>query len=366
MSTTPGMSSRARPSMADVGRLADVSAQTVSRYFTGTGYVSAETRERITAAVAQLGYRPNSLARAFRANRTKTIGVMTMGTMNYGITALYSGLTATAHATDYSLVISHIDSDLDEPGALDEARRSLESLQSLQVDGIILATQYQDADELFEGISERLPVVTLSGLPRQSADTVALDSHQAGLLATRHLIDLGHERILHVCGPTNRAETVERERGYLDAMAEACLAPLPRLQGTSWSAESGYRTGLAADPAEFTAVFAANDAIALGFTSAMRSRGLEAPRDYSIVGVDDMPETAFYAPPLTTMRMDFDELGSIAFDAIRHRIETGERRDLRVLPSVLIERESAGPPRAGAGRAESESSGAGSAGTDSA
>jgi DNA-binding LacI/PurR family transcriptional regulator len=332
--------------MADVGRLAEVSAQTVSRYFTGTGYVSAETRERITAAVAELGYRPNHLARAFRANRTKTIGVMTMGSMNYGITALYSGLTATAHATDYSLVINHIDSELDEPGALEEARRGLETLQSLQVDGIILATQYRDADELFEGISERFPVVTLSGRPQPKADTVALDSHQAGFLATRHLIDLGHERILHVGGPVNRNETLERERGYHDAMSEAGLPPLPPLQGTGWSAESGHAAGLVADPAEFTGVFAANDAIALGFTSAMRSRGLEAPRDYSIVGVDDMPETAFYAPPLTTMRMDFDALGTVAFDMIRQHIETGERLDLRVLPSVLIERESTAPPRA--------------------
>jgi DNA-binding LacI/PurR family transcriptional regulator len=131
-------------------------------------------------------------------------------------------------------------------------------------------------------------------------------------------------------------------------MAEAGLPPLSRLEGTSWSADSGYRAGLDVDPATFTAVFAANDAIALGFTSALRSRGIEAPRDYSIVGVDDMPETAFYAPPLTTMRMDFDELGSIAFDAVRHRIETGERRDLQVLPSVLIERESTAPPRADA------------------
>ncbi|MFD3443216.1 LacI family DNA-binding transcriptional regulator [Microbacteriaceae bacterium 4G12] len=347
------MSSSARPSMADVGRLAEVSAQTVSRYFTGTGYVSAETRERITAAVAQLGYRPNHLARAFRANRTKTIGVMTMGTMNYGITALYSGLTAAAHATDYSIVIRHIDSDLDEPGALEEARQGLEGLQSLQVDGIILATQYRDANELAEGISERFPVVTLSGLPQPNADTVALDSHQAGLLATRHLIELGHERILHVPGPSNRNETLERERGYLEAMGEAGIPPLPRPPGTSWSADTGHRAGIAVDPADFTAVFAANDAIALGFTSALRSRGFEAPRDYSIVGVDDMPEVAYYAPPLTTMRMDFDELGTVAFDMIRHHIEKGERLDLRVLPSVLIERESTAPLRPEAARAPS-------------
>lgn len=344
MSTEPRLRPRTRPSMADVGRLAEVSAQTVSRFFTGTGYVSAETRRRIESAVAELGYRPNHVARAFRVNRTNTIGVMTMGKMNYGITALYSGLTAAARATDYSIVISHIDSDIDEPGALDEARRGLDHLQSLQVDGIILATQYRDADELYEGISDALPVVTLSGRPLgPSADTVALDSYQAGLVATRHLIDLGHERILHVGGPVNRNEEIERERGYSDAMLEAGLSPLPRLDGTSWGSESGHAAGLVADPSTFTAVFAASDAIALGFMSAMRSRGHVAPADYSIIGVDDMPETAFYAPPLTTMRMDFDQLGMISFEMIRRHIETGERVDFHQLPSELVLRESTAP-----------------------
>ena len=345
MSATPSrITPRTRPSMADVGRLADVSAQTVSRFFTGTGYVSAETRTRIEAAVAELGYRPNHVARAFRVNRTNTIGVLTMGTMNYGVSATYAGLTGAAHATDYSIVISHIDVDIDDPGALEEARRGLDTLQSLQVDGIILATQYRDADELLEGISEKLPVVTLTGRPLPTADTAALNSYEAGLVATRHLIELGHQHILHIGGPQNRNESIERERGYTDAMAEAGLDVPTPIAGHSWGADSGHRAGLTVDPASFTAVFAANDAIALGFLSAMRSRGLEATRDFSIVGVDDMPETAFYSPPLTTMRMDFDELGVVAFDMIRRHIETGERVDLKVLPSVLVLRESTAPP----------------------
>lgn len=342
--TLPEHAPRTRPSMADVGRIADVSAQTVSRFYTGSGYVSAKTRERIEAAVAELGYRPNHVARAFRVNRTFTIGVMTMGTMNYGITALYSALSTAARATDYSIVIGHIDADIDEPGALDEARRVLDNLQSLQVDGLLLATQYRDADELFQGISERLPVVTFSGRPRPTADTVALDSYRAGREATEHLISLGHARILHVGGPTNRSESIERARGYTDALVDAGLTPLPIAPGTSWGAESGHRAGLAADLDGFTGVFAADDSIALGFMSAMRARGFEAPHAYSIIGVDDMPETAFYSPPLTTMSMDFDELGTIAFDMLRRHIEKGERFDLRVLPPALVIRESTAPP----------------------
>ncbi|GAA2998591.1 LacI family DNA-binding transcriptional regulator [Microbacterium aurantiacum] len=343
--------------MADVGRLADVSAQTVSRYFTGTGYVSATTRTRIEAAVAELGYRPNHVARAFRVNRTFTIGVMTMGTMNYGITALYSALSAAARATDYSIVIGHIDADIDEPGALEEARRVLDNLQSLQVDGILLATQYRDADELFEGISERLPVVTFSGRPRPTADTVALDSYRAGREATEHLISLGHTRILHVGGPPSRNEAVERERGFVDAVLAAGLPALPSVPGASWGAETGHRAGKAADPAQFSAVFAADDSIALGFMSAMRSRGFESPRDYSIIGVDDMPEAAFYSPPLTTMRMDFDELGTVAFDMLRRHIEKQERFELKVLPPTLIVRGSTRAVRASPVRSECSDAG---------
>ncbi|MET0716321.1 MAG: LacI family DNA-binding transcriptional regulator [Mycetocola sp.] len=347
MSTTSRIAPRTRPSMADVGRLANVSAQTVSRFFTGTGYVSATTRTRIEAAVAELGYRPNHVARAFRVNRTNTIGVLTMGTINYGVSATYAGVTAAAHATNYSIVISHIDVDIDDPGALEEARRGLDTLQSLQVDGIILATQNRHADNLLEGISDRLPVVTLSGRPKSAAASVAVDSHQAGLLATRHLIELGHQRILHIGGPRNRHETIERERGYSDAMLEAGLPPLPIIPGTSWSAASGHLAGLSPNLGDFTAVFAANDPIALGFSSAMRSRGLEAPTDYSIIGVDDMPDTAFFAPPLTTIRMDFNELGSVAFEMIRHHIQTGQQLDARVLPPMLVVRDSAAPPRSG-------------------
>jgi DNA-binding LacI/PurR family transcriptional regulator len=330
--------------MADVGRLADVSAQTVSRYFTGTSYVGADTRERIEAAVATLGYRPNHVARNLRVNRTHTIGVMMMGQLNYGSASVLSGLSAAARATRYSLFITHIEEDLDEPGAIEEARRTLDNFQSFQVDGIILSTPYPGSEQLLDGILDTLPVVAIAGLPLSTVNSAAIDSYETALAATRHLISLGHRRILHAGGPPNRNETYERERGYIDAMGESGLTPSPPVIGADWSAETGYAAGIAADAAAFTGVVAANDLIALGFLRAMRIRGLEAPSDFSIIGVDDMPDAAYFTPPLTTMHMDFQELGSAAFRMTTRQIESGERPERLVLPSSLVLRESTAPP----------------------
>ncbi len=335
---------RARASMADVGRLAGVSAQTVSRYFTGTSYVSADARERIEAAVAALNFRPNLVARNLRANHTRTIGVMAIGELNYGMATLLAGLSAAARATDYSLAIAQIEAAPSDPGAMAEAQRALDNLQSFQVDGILLATSDQDSEALFERIWETLPVLTISGRTQLSVDSATVDSHQAGYLATRHLIELGHTRILHVGGPPRLNETYERVRGYEDALREADLAPLDIVGGSGWSAEAGFAAGLAADPDAFTGVFAGNDQIALGFLRAMRTRGYAAPLDYSIIGVDDMPDAAFFEPPLSSIYMDFHTLGTESFDMIRHHIETGERLERRVLPAVLVPRESTAPP----------------------
>ena len=170
--------------------------------------------------------------------------------------------------------------------------------------------------------------------------SAAVDSYEAGMLGTRHLVELGHNRVLHVPGPEGRNETIERQRCYEDAMAEAGLATRMTAFGTVWGPDSGHRAGLAVDLDFFSAVFAACDGIAFGFMGAIRRRGKEAPLDYSIVGVEDMPEYAYFAPPLTTMRMDFDQLGTVASDMIRLRIETGEREDLKVLPSSLMLRDS--------------------------
>jgi DNA-binding LacI/PurR family transcriptional regulator len=172
-----------------------------------------------------------------------------------------------------------------------------------------------------------------------------MHSYAAARMATEHLVALGHERILHVAGPRTRNEAFERERGYRDAMAASELAARVVEGVRDWSAASGDQAAREVDPASFTAVFAANDEIALGFMSAMAACGAVAPRDYSIVGVDDMPSAAYFSPPLSSMRLDFRELGIGAFRLLQRLIRTGDRPEHLVLEPTLVLRESTAPPR---------------------
>ena len=337
-------SARTRPSMADVGVVANVSAQTVSRYFTG-GYVSAATRERIESAIESVGYRHNRVARNLRVNSTDTIGVVALGPINYGSASLLTGFSDAAREYGRYLIVAQ--SNVHEPEeAFREVVRSVENFLSFQVEGIIVVSPFRGIDEILAGFESSVPIITPSDFPGPQKDTVNVDHRSGAERAMDHLIGLGHERILHIAGPRSRNEAVEREEGYLRAMRTAGLAPLPVPECAEWDARSGSRIGDHADITEFTAVFAANDEIALGFMSAMRKRGFTAPRDYSIIGIDDMPESAFFTPPLTTLRIDFEAMGRRAFDALEARLRSEHSQEPIVLESHLIVRESTGAPRA--------------------
>ncbi|MEV6842863.1 LacI family DNA-binding transcriptional regulator [Actinoplanes sp. NPDC051411] len=332
----------ARPKMVDVGRLAGVSAQTVSRYFTGKGYVGAETRRRIEFAIAQLNYQFNGSARNLRVNATRTIGVLTTGPSVYGTWSVIQGLNEAAHDAGYALFTSWVEFDPSDASTTQEIHEALNRFLSARVDGILVSTPHLGIEDTLERVWETVPVVILSGRAWPNADSATVDSYEAGLLATRHLIELGHRRILHVAGPEQFNEAHERERGYRQAMAEAGAPPLPVRRG-DWSAQSGYDVGLSVDVHEFSAVFSGNDQMALGFMNALRSRGMAAPADYSIAGVDDMPDARHFAPPLTSVWMDFVELGRIGFRMLTERVATGERVARQVIHPYLVPRESTGP-----------------------
>lgn len=347
--------------MADVGRLAGVSAQTVSRYCSGTGYVGERTGARIAAAIEELGYVPNRAAGTLRAGRTGTLGVLTIGELNFGSAQILTGLSRTARELHQTLMIAEIDTDFEATGWQDEVRRTIDHFLSAPVDGIVVSTAIPGVDAELDRARSRIPVVNLS---RRLTPVQAEGSSRAGdppspstvgFEATRHLIELGHERILHVAGPRTRNEAGDREAGYRAAMEEAGLVPRVLSGAADWWAWSGAaaaqqllsgREGL-----DFTAVFAANDELALGFMSALRERGLETPRDYSIVGVDDMPAAAYLQPPLTTMRINFLAVGEQALRRLHRAITTGGEDGAEdtgdtasaALPE-LIERASTAPP----------------------
>ncbi len=326
--------------MADVGRLANVSTQTVSRYFTGVGYVRAETRERIAAAIEELGYVPNQSARTLRTSRTNSVGVLAMGALNYGSASVLTGLGLAAREADVTLTIAQLDLDFEAKNWEAEARQALAHFKSVQVDGIVLSTPVPGIDRLLTDWDQSTPLITVSELPLTEEGSAGAHSHAAGWEATHHLIALGHRDILHVAGPSTRNEARERERGYRDAMQSARLSPQVLDVADDWSSISGFRAGELAVPATFTAVFASNDEIALGFMSAMEKRGRRAPQDFSIVGVDDMPAAAYFSPPLTTMRLDFRALGIATFKMLHHQILTGEPAQHFVVEPELVIRES--------------------------
>ncbi|MBL7253570.1 LacI family DNA-binding transcriptional regulator [Paractinoplanes lichenicola] len=328
-----------RPKMVDVGRLAGVSAQTVSRFYTGKGYVGAETRERIESAIAQLNYQFNGSARNLRVNATRTVGVLTTGPSVYGTWSIVQGLNEAAHDAGYALFTSWVEFDPADASAPGEVHEALDRFLSARVDGILISSPYPGIEDVLERVWETVPVVILSGRAWPSADSAAVDSYEAALLATRHLTGLGHRRVLHIAGPEQVIEAQDRERGYRDALAEVRAAPLPVLRG-DWSAQSGYDVGAGVDTSSFTAVFSGNDQMALGFMNALRGRGLVAPADYSIAGVDDMPDARHFAPPLTTVWMDFVELGRVGFRMLAERIATGERVARHVIHPHLVPRES--------------------------
>ncbi|MEU6606576.1 LacI family DNA-binding transcriptional regulator [Streptomyces shenzhenensis] len=333
-----------RPSMSDVGRAADVSAQTVSRYFTG-GYVSQEARAKIETAVRELGYSRSRLPRILRAERTDTLGFLAMGPMNYGNADILTGISRAAIEAGQTLLTTQIDLDPSEADGHAKIAVALHNLLSMRVDGIVVGTPYLGVDDLLKEIAAMVPVVFLSEVSAPGVTAVHADSYGAALHAARHLTGLGHRRILHLAGPANRNESTERLRGYHDALAEAHVAPLPVVQCREWDATAGAEAATKVHPSSFSAVLAASDQIALGFMAELREQGLTAPADYSIVGIDDMPDAKYYAPPLTSSRLDFVRVGEIAMEAILERIGGRPLSPAVVVPSVLSVRSSTAPFR---------------------
>lgn len=301
-----------RPSMVDVGRAAGVSAQTVSRYFNG-GYVSADARERVEAAVNALGYVRNRIPLQMKAQRTNLIGLVLLGPLNHGNAGIMRGLTRAARDHGQTVMITHMEHD---PAVTDQSWRALlkeiDTLLSLRVDALIVGSPYAGIRGIVEYVNGAVPLVTLAELPVDGLDAVGPYSYEASRMVMRHLIALGHRRILHVSGPSDRAQARARRRAYEAEMSAAGLEVRPVLESREWDAASGAECARRVEMGAFSAVFAGSDAIALGFISELRQRGVLAPRDYAIAGFDDMPDAQFMDPPLTSVRIDFERIGEAA------------------------------------------------------
>jgi DNA-binding LacI/PurR family transcriptional regulator len=330
------------PVMADVGKLAGVSHQTVSRVINGSPNVRPETRERVIAAMRELGYRPNSVARALATGRTKMLGVVGFDTTLYGPASVLFGIERAAHEEGYLMVVASLKA-LNRTSVAD----AIDRLRIRGVDGIVVIAPHLEAADAVRQAHSDIPLVAAEAGPSDVLSVVAVDQFAGAVSATRHLLDLGHETVWHISGPGDWLESAERVDGWRTTLESAGATPPPLLVG-DWSARSGYDLGRRlSGNGSVTAIFAANDQMALGVLRAMREAGRDVPGDVSVVGFDDIPEAPYFTPALTTVRQDFIEVGSRTLRVLVRAIESGEP-DVQGtrLPTELVVRDStAVPPR---------------------
>lgn len=323
----------------DVARVAGVSHQTVSRVLNGHPSVRDSTRAAVLAAIKDLDYRRNLAARALVTGRTHTLGVVSLDTTLYGPASMLFGIEQAARAAGYFVTIASLRT-IDRASVLD----ALDRLRSQAVDGIIVIAPQATAHAL-AGLPDVVPVVAIGGSDTDGVPTVAVDQHAGAAAATAHLLDRGHATVWHVAGPGDWVEAQLRTAAWQQTLERAGAEVHPPLPG-DWSARSGYEAGLLlAKIPDVTAVFAANDHMALGILRALNEAGRQVPADVSLVGFDDIPEAAYFSPPLTTVRQDFGELGRRSLALLVDRIgdaDTGVPREN--VPAKLVIRESVGEP----------------------
>ncbi|MEV8064833.1 LacI family DNA-binding transcriptional regulator [Streptomyces sp. NPDC085995] len=329
------------PTMADVARVAGVSHQTVSRVLSGHPNVSAKTRAAVTEAIKQLGYRRNSAARALATRRTHTLGVIAINTTLYGPASTLAGVQEAALERGYLTTAVHLRTL--SRSALTEA---IQHLMTWGVEGVVAITPQRDAVRVLAALGIPCPVVTVEGGHTLELPGVSLDQHLGGRMITEHLLAAGHPTVWHVAGPADWLESEGRTAGWENALRDAGAEVPPLLRG-DWSPLSGYEAGQqlagrvvapSGHGPRLTAVFVANDQMALGVLRAFREAGLCTPEDVAVAGFDDIPEAAFFPPPLTTVRQDFASLGRGSIDLLLDQIEGRVRRTTRltVAPELIV------------------------------
>jgi LacI family transcriptional regulator len=336
-----------RVTLRDVAERAGVHTSTASRAINEhtRSLVDDQTVARVLEAVKALGYRPNSLARGLKTNRTYTVGMLLPDLTNPLFPPIVRGIEDSLGAADYTVILANTDNDEDKE------RTVLHALLNRSVDGLILATAQRAAsaaiNELLEG---GLPVVLVNRTMDDSAvSSVCGDDRRGIQLAVEHLAALGHRRIGHVAGPQHVSTGLARQLGFIESMQRCGLDVDPGLvaHAESFREEAGaaaFRTMLERT-ADVTAVVAGNDLIALGCYDVLNERGLQVGADLSVVGFNDMLFADKLCPPLTTIHIPHYDIGAraatIVLDLVQQRTTNVEQV---LLEPHLVERESTGPP----------------------
>lgn len=335
------------PVMADVARRAGVSHQTVSRVLNDHPNVRVETRERVLQAIDELGYRRNSSARALVTRRTQTLGVVAFDTTLYGPASTLYGVESAAREAGYFITIVSLKTITHS-----SVVEALDYLTGQSVDGLVVIAPQRTAVEALAALPDDLPTVAVEGGQAPNRPVVCVDQAAGAIAVTRHLLDLGHRTVWHVAGPLDWLEAEGRLHAWRDVL-EQNGSPIPEALYGDWSPRSGYEAGLElakrlAEHDDVTAVFVANDQMALGLLRAFNERGIDVPGRISVAGFDDVPEAEFFSPPLTTVRQDFGAVGRYSIGVLLDQIMGGPRQPpVRVVvPASLVVRASTAAPPA--------------------
>lgn len=331
---------RAHPRKAtldDVAARCDVSYQTVSRVVNGSPFVAEKTRARVLKAIAELNYRPNLAARHLATRRSSLIGMIGSHITHYGPAQVMVSIEETAKRQGYNLLFAGV-----EGSGESELLAAIDDLCEHQVDGLVIGARFERWIATVRAHCRGVPFVSVGNRLVRQIPAVVVDQSYGVRLATEHLLRLGHRRIACITGPADWPAAKERYQAWADTIKKAGLKLGPQVQG-DWSTESGYQAArqLLSSDSSFTAIVACNDHMALGALRALHAANIRVPDEISIVGYDDLPESRFFEPPLTTVHHDFIAEGEYCVQTLLRMINQEPiDRTLHVLKPELAVRQS--------------------------
>ncbi len=324
------------PTIKDVARLVGVHPSTVSRVINDHPRISERTRNKVLFAIKKLGYTPDAIARGLKLKKTYTLGVLIPDITNPFFAEIARGVEDAANKNGFNVILCNTDDKLKKE------RTYLDILKERRVDGLILGTAHIKDKSILELEKKKFPYILISrNIEKLSKNCIIIDDVKGGIMATEYLIKLGHRRIAHITGPLKTRSALNRLKGYKLTLKEYEIEYKDELVGEGdFRIKGGYQVmkrflKLTEPP---TAIFAANDLLALGAMQTIQKKNFHIPEDFSVIGFNDIKLASFIYPPLTTIRQPMLEMGASSVKMLIKIIEEGEfnQRKLMLKPELII------------------------------